>query len=103
MSGHKHTHKTHNTPDMMDKSDKPDTPNKPDTPDILELIRKMGGFIDENGMLQLRNGFLIGERIPPHSRVFEGIAQSVEKAYGETGLRGLDEREGRIIHQFRMY
>lgn len=103
MSGHKHTHKTHNTPDMMDKSDKPDTPNKPDTPDILELIRKMGGFIDENGMLQLRNGFLIGERIPPHSRVFEGIAQSVEKAYGETGLRGLDEREGRMIHQFRMY
>lgn len=73
---------------------------------ILNLIHKMGGFIDENGMLQLKNGFYAGEKVPPHSKVFLRIADSVEKGYGETGLcelGGLSEVESRMIHQFRMY
>lgn len=70
---------------------------------ILELIRKMGGYIDENGMLQLKKGFGIGEKIPPHGRIFQEIAANVEKAYGETGLCGLSDVEGRMVHQFRMY
>ncbi len=69
----------------------------------LKLIYKMGGYIDENNMLQLKKGFCIGEKIPPHGRVFKAIAANVEKAYGETGLCGLDGEKGRMIHQFRMY
>lgn len=75
----------------------------PDTPDILDLLRKMGGYVDENGMLQLRNGFCIGTQIPPHGRIWSDIARRVENVYGENGLGGLDETEGRMIHQFRMY
>lgn len=70
---------------------------------ILDLIHKMGGFIDENGMLQLKNGFCIGERIPPHGRIFQEIAGNVDKAYGEIGLCELGGEKGRMIHQFRMY
>lgn len=70
---------------------------------LLELIHKMGGYIDENGMLQLKKRFCIGEKIPPHGSVFREIAANVEKAYGEAGLCGLGDMEGRMIHQFRMY
>lgn len=74
-----------------------------DPRDLSDLIHKMGGYIDENGMLQLGNGFCIGERIPPHGRILGKIAENVEKTYGETGLGGLGGEEGRMIHQFRMY
>ena len=70
---------------------------------ILGIIRGMGGFIDENGMLKLRRGFCVGEQIPPHGRIFQEFAEQVEQAYGETGLCGLNEIEGRMVHQFRMY
>lgn len=70
---------------------------------ILDIIRGMGGFIDENGMLQLGKGFCVGERIPPHGKIFQDFAEYVQNAYGETGLRELSEAEGRMIHQFRMY
>lgn len=73
------------------------------TADILDVIRGMGGYIDENGMLQLRRGFCVGARIAPHGRIFQEFAKCVEKAYGETGLCGLSDAEGRMIHQFRMY
>lgn len=69
----------------------------------LELIHKMGGYIDDNNMLQLEKGFCIGEKIPPHGKIFQEIASSVEKVYGETGLCGLGGEKGRMIHQFRMY
>ncbi len=73
------------------------------TAGILDVIRGMGGYIDENGMLQLRRGFCVGARIAPHGRIFQEFAKCVEKAYGETGLCGLGDTEGRMIHQFRMY
>lgn len=69
----------------------------------LGLIHKMGGYIDENNMLQLKEGFCIGEKIPPHGRIFQAIASNVEKVYSETGLCGLGGEKGRMIHQFRMY
>ncbi len=71
--------------------------------DILELIQKMGGYIDENGMLQLKNGFCVGEKIPPHGKFFRDVAVDVEKTYGETGLGEPEDLNGRMIHQFRMY
>ncbi len=70
---------------------------------ILDLIYKMGGYIDDNGMLQLKNGFCVGENSPPHGKFFRQLASYVEKMYGETGLGSLDDREGRMVHQFRMY
>ena len=71
--------------------------------DALELIHKMGGYIDENGMLQLKKGFCVGENVPPHGKFFRNIALSVEKSYGETGLGEPGDLNGRMIHQFRMY
>lgn len=70
---------------------------------ILDLIYKMGGYIDENRMLQLKNGFCVGENVPPHGKFFRELASCVQKIYGETGIGGLDDREGRMVHQFRMY
>ena len=70
---------------------------------ILDIIRGMGGFIDENGMLQLGKGFCVGESIPPHGKIFQDFAECVQEAYGETGLREVSEAEARMIHQFRMY
>lgn len=71
--------------------------------DILDLIHKMGGYLDENGMLQLKNGFFAGEQVPPHGIIFQNLASYMEKTYGETGLDGLSGMEGRMIHQLRMY
>ena len=70
--------------------------------DILELIQKMGGYIDENGMLQLKNGFCVGEKIPPHGKFFRDVAVNVEKTYGETGLGEPEDLNGRMIHQFQI-
>ncbi len=70
---------------------------------ILELIHKMGGYLDENGMLQLKNGFRVGEKIPPHGKFFRSIASYMEKTYGETGFGSLSDMEARMLHQFRMY
>ena len=67
---------------------------------ILDIIRGMGGFIDENGMLQLGKGFCVGESIPPHGKIFQDFAECVQEAYGETGLREVSEAEARMIHQF---
>ncbi len=71
--------------------------------EILDMIRKMDGYIDENGMLQFKKGFCVGGQVPPHGRILRELARSVEKSYGETGLCGLSAAEGRMIHQFRMY
>lgn len=70
---------------------------------ILNLVHKMGGYIDENGMLQLKNGFCVGEQVPPHGKFFRELASYMEKTYGETGLAGCSDREGRMRHQLRMY
>lgn len=71
--------------------------------DILDLIQNMGGYIDENGMLQLKKGFCVGEQIPPHGKFFQNLALNVEKTYGETGLGEQGDVKGRMIHQLRMY
>lgn len=70
---------------------------------IIDVIRKMGGYIDSHGMLQLKKGFLVGERVPPHSPLFEKWADMVVAEYGDTGLLEIPDEEGRMIHQFRMY
>lgn len=70
---------------------------------IQDLIHKMGGYIDENGMLQLKNGFCVGEQVPPHGKFFRELASYMERTYGETGLNGCNDVEGRMLHQFRMY
>lgn len=70
---------------------------------VQNLIHKMGGYIDGNGMLQLKNGFCVGEQVPPHGKFFRDIAAYMEKEYGETGLNQCNDMEGRMLHQFRMY
>lgn len=70
---------------------------------ILDLIHKMEGYLDENGMLQLKKGFCIGERIPPHGKFFRELASYMEEAFGETGFGDLGDTKGRMLHQFRMY
>lgn len=70
---------------------------------ILDLIHKMGGYVDENGMLQLKKGFCVGEKLPPHGKFFRELASYMEKTYGDTGFGSLGHREGRMLHQFRMY
>lgn len=71
---------------------------------IIDVIRGMGGYIDSHGMLQLKKGFLVGEKVPPHSQLFRKWADMVVYEYGDTGLLETSEREeGRMVHQFRMY
>ena len=70
---------------------------------MLDLLHSMGGYIDENGMLQLKHGFCVGEKVPPYGKIFRDFAADMEKIYGETGLSILGDPEGRMLHQFRMY
>ncbi|MEN8905694.1 MAG: DUF3114 domain-containing protein, partial [Clostridiales bacterium] len=63
----------------------------------LLVINQMNGEIDENGMLQLKNGYKFDENMSPHSEFLEEYAGCVEKAYEG---KILDDKR---IHQFRMY
>lgn len=70
---------------------------------IMDVIREMGGYIDSHGMLQLKKGFFVGEKVPPHSSLFQKWADMVVAEYGDTGLLTLPDEEGRMVHQLRMY
>ena len=70
---------------------------------VKNLIDKMEGYIDKNGMFQLKNKFFAGEKIPPHGKIFRELAAYIEETYGETGMNLLSEAEGRKLHQLRMY
>ena len=68
----------------------------------LLVIEQMGGYLDENGMLQLRGGdeFYLG--MEPHSVFLEDYAKCVQDAYKKKNktYKRLDDP---MIHQFRMY
>lgn len=68
----------------------------------LLVIEQMGGYLDENGMLQLSGGdeFYLG--MEPHSVFLEAYAKCVQDAYKKKNktYKRLDDP---MIHQFRMY
>lgn len=68
----------------------------------LLVIEQMGGYLDENGMLQLRgeDEFYLG--MEPHSVFLEDYAKCVQDAYKKKNktYKRLDDP---MIHQFRMY
>ena len=66
------------------------------------VIEKMGGFLDENGMLELKEGDEFYLSMEPHSVFLEDYAQCVRDAYQKKNktYKRLDDP---MIHQFRMY
>ena len=53
------------------------------TAGILDVIRGMGGYIDENGMLQLRRGFCVGAE----SHLTEGYFRSLRSVWKKRTAR----------------
>lgn len=68
----------------------------------LLVITQLGGYIDSNGMLQLKNKDMFYMEMPPHSEFLEDYAETVRAAYAKKNktYRRLDNQ---MIHQFRMY
>lgn len=68
----------------------------------LLVIEQMGGYLDENGMLQLKDGDEFYLSMEPHSVFLEDYAQCVRDAYQKKNktYKRLDDT---MIHQFRMY
>lgn len=68
----------------------------------LLVIAQMGGYLDENGMLQLKDGDEFYLSMEPHSVFLEDYAQCVRDAYQKKNktYKRLDDT---MIHQFRMY
>lgn len=68
----------------------------------LLVLRQMGAYMDENGMLQLGAGDKFAADMTPHSAFLEDYAACVREAYQKNGhkYRTLDDQ---MIHQFRMY
>lgn len=75
-------------------------------------IRQLGGYIDENGMLQLSGPFSISPNLSPDSRFLESYAATVKQAYPRgllPAVYGFDDPSSNAyqtikgIHQFRMY
>ncbi|WP_461810821.1 DUF3114 domain-containing protein [Faecalimonas sp.] len=64
---------------------------------VLLVIEQMGGYIDENGMLQFGEGDKFAPEMAPHSAFLEDYAECVRKAYTKKSL------DNEMIHQFRMY
>lgn len=68
----------------------------------LLVLRQMGGYIDENGMLQLGMGDRFAPEMTPHSEFLEDYAECVQEAYKKIGNR-YKQLDNKMIHQFRMY
>lgn len=68
----------------------------------LLVIEQMGGYLDANGMLQLKGRDLFYLEMPPHAEFLESYAKAVRDAYQKKNetYRRLDNP---MIHQFRMY
>lgn len=68
------------------------------------MLERMGGYIDGNGMLQLKNYSYLDSEIPPHSEIFRKLSESIISQYGKKGLINMeDQEEAKKIHQLRMY
>lgn len=69
---------------------------------VLLVLRQMGAYLDQNGMLQLGEGDGFAPDMTPHSAFLEDYAACVREIYKKSGqkYRVLDDR---MIHQFRMY
>ena len=63
----------------------------------LLVIEQMGGYMDNNGMLQFGEGDRFAPEMAPHSAFLEAYAECVRKAYKKKNL------DSEVIHQFRMY
>ena len=63
----------------------------------LLVIEQMGGYMDNNGMLQFGEGDRFAPEMAPHSAFLEDYAECVRKAYRKKNL------DSEVIHQFRMY
>ncbi len=63
----------------------------------LLVIEQMGGYMDNNGMLQFGEGDRFAPEMAPHSAFLEDYAECVRKAYKKKNL------DSEVIHQFRMY
>lgn len=63
----------------------------------LLVIEQMGGYMDENGMLQFNDGDRFAPEMSPHAAFLEDYAKCVRKAYKKKNL------DNEMIHQFRMY
>ena len=63
----------------------------------LLVIEQMGGYMDNNGMLQFGEGDRFAPEMEPHSAFLEDYAECVRKAYKKKNL------DSEVIHQFRMY
>lgn len=68
----------------------------------LLVLRQMGAYLDESGMLQMGAGDRFAPEMTPHSAFLEEYAACVREAYAknEHAYRQLDNK---MIHQFRMY
>lgn len=69
---------------------------------VLLVLRQMGAYLDQNGMLQLGEGDEFAPDMTPHSAFLEDYASCVRETYkkSERKYRTLDDC---MIHQFRMY
>ncbi|GAB5615711.1 hypothetical protein JCM31739_05360 [Faecalimonas canis] len=63
----------------------------------LLVIEQMGGYMDNNGMLQFGEGDRFAPEMAPHSAFLEDYAECVRKACKKKNL------DSEVIHQFRMY
>lgn len=68
----------------------------------LLVPKQMGGYIDINGMLQLKDGDVFYPEMPPHSEFLEIYAEYVRNAY-EGKRKTYKQLDNQMIHQFRMY
>ena len=68
----------------------------------LLVIEQMGGYLDENGMLQLKDGDEFYLSMEPHSVFLEDYAQCVRDAYQKKN-KTYKRLDNPMIHQFRMY
>ena len=67
------------------------------------VIRQMGGFVDAFGFLQLEPNarFQFDPDMPPHGDFLSAYAQTVQTAYGKSGLVGAEG--GEKVHKFRVH
>lgn len=68
----------------------------------LLVIEQMGGYLDENGMLQLSGGDKFYPEMEPHSTFLEDYAQCIQDAYKKKN-KTYKRLDNPMIHQFRMY
>jgi len=66
------------------------------------VIEQMGGYIDDNGMLQLTGDFKFDPDMPPHADFYDALSDCVTNSYGKKGA-DYDDADVQKIHQLRYY